>query len=71
MKIKELRIKKTDKKSLLEFIRDKRVELRKARFLSPNSDVKNVHSKKELKRDIAKAYTIINESKKQKHGEEE
>ena len=64
MNIKELR--KKNKAELESEIADKRKALTDLRFGSSGSKAKNVKSESNLKKDIARAMTLLNETKETK-----
>jgi len=59
MKAKEL--KERDDKQLQNFIRDNKEKLRKLRFALSNKQLKNYGEIKEVKKDIARAKTVLKE----------
>ena len=63
MKISELRAKLSDNKKVIEFLKDKKVEIRKKRFLQVDGSSKNIHEKREMRKEIARAHTILKEHK--------
>ncbi len=62
MKVKDIRRKKEPE--LAKDIKDLREKLRELRFNLASGKVKNIREIREVKRDIARILTIINEEKK-------
>lgn len=61
MKIIDIRTKHTSRKGILGFLRESKKKLKDRRFLSVSSNVKNIREKKEIRKEVARAYTILNE----------